>query len=209
MKRGSLAARFLVAAVLVAAIVARMWRADWKRVLGIKPEAEHRSGLSQPSEDADADAAKVEESIEFSDRFGRVENGSAYDRASVEVGTAKKVVLPQGAIVRRTTELGEVQLFMKKTMQFFGDPDKPMSIRDARKKMGCAVKREGDALVIAAYGESDAHSEGGAHVRIVAIVPLNVEIEWRGGLSGPTNPAKEWTAVPDAPDPDLIAKYRR
>jgi hypothetical protein len=171
-------------------------------------------------------------SIELSERFGRVENGSAYDRAAVDLGTAKKLTLPDDAVVRRSGEAGKVQLFMKKTLAFGGHPPEPMSIRDARKNMGCAVKAEGDALVVATFGEWDSRIEGGTELRLVAVVPEGVEVEQRKGLSGPdsagrewhgqyltkpkdakrgywygpASPADGWTAVPAVADPDRIAK---
>jgi hypothetical protein len=171
-------------------------------------------------------------SIELSNHFGKVENGSAYDRAEVDLGDAKKLVLPADAIVRRTGEEGKVQLFMKKTLAFGGHPPEPMSIRDARKNMGCAVKVEGDALVIATFGEWDSHIEGGAHMRLVAVVPEGLALEQRKELSGPDSTGREWdgayltkprdaqggywygpaspgdgwTAVPAVPDPNQTAK---
>jgi hypothetical protein len=171
-------------------------------------------------------------SIELSDRFGNVENGSAYDRAAVDLGTAKKVVLPHDAVIRRGGEPGKMQFFMKKTMGFHGHPPKPMSIRDARKNMGCAVKVEGDDLLLATFGEWDSHIEGGTRMKLVAEVPEGIDVEQRKGLSGedsvgrewhseylskpkdakggywygPASPAEGWRAVPDVPDPDRQAR---
>src|SRR5262245_58053584 len=70
-------------------------------------------------------------SIELSNRFGKVENGSAYDQAAVDLGATKKLVLPDNAVVQRSGEAGKVQLFMKKTLAFGGHPPEPMSIRNA------------------------------------------------------------------------------
>ena len=167
-------------------------------------------------------------SIQISDRFGKVENGSAYDRVILDLGPRKKLVLPDNAVVRRAGEPGKGQLFMKKTLGFCGYPPKPMSIRDSRHNMGCAVKLEGDALVVATYGEWDC-VEGGAEMRLVAVVPEGVDVEQRKGLSGadsagwigtyltkprdtsgywngPASPADEWTALPGEPDPDRKAE---
>jgi hypothetical protein len=156
-----------------------------------------------------------------------IENGDAYDRAVVELGSAKRIVLPDDAVVRRTGEPGVVRLFMKKTLGFHGHPPKPMSIRDARKNMGCAVKAEEDGLVVATYGEW-LSKEGGTEMKILAVVPEGTKVdqekdlsgmnsagqEWHGKyLSkpkdakgghwyGPASPAEGWTAVPDVPDPN-------
>jgi hypothetical protein len=160
-----------------------------------------------------------------------VENGSAFDKAAVDIGTATRLVLPHDAVVRRQGEAGKVQFFMMKTLAFGGHPPEPMSIRDARKDMGCAVKTDGDALVITTFGEWDSHKEGGARMKLVVLVPEEVEIEQRNGLSGegsagrewhgqyltkpkdakggywygPASPAEGWRAVPDVPDPDRTA----
>jgi hypothetical protein len=170
-------------------------------------------------------------SVVLSERFGKVENGSAFDRAAVDLGNARKVVLPHDVVVRRTSAATEVRLFMKKTLAFGGHPPERMSIRDARKNMGCAGKSEGDALLVATYGEWDSRIEGGADMKLVVVVPEDVEVEQRKGLSGPdsagqewhgqyltrpkaahggwwygpASPADGWTAVPDVPDADRTA----
>jgi len=161
-----------------------------------------------------------------------VENGSAFDRAAVEIGTAKKLVLPHNATVRQSGETGKVQFFMKKSLSFLGHPPEPMSIRDARKNMGCAVKIEGRELVLATFAEWDSHKEGGTRIKLLVAVPKGVEVEQRKGLSGensvghewhgqyltkpkdaeggywygPASPAQGWMAVPDVPDPDRTAQ---
>jgi hypothetical protein len=161
-----------------------------------------------------------------------VENGTAYDRATVDVGAARTVVLPDTATVRRAPAGGAVRLFMAKRLSFFGHPPAPMSVRHGRKNMGCAVRAEGDALVIATFGEWDSHIEGGAGMKLMAFVPEGLVVERRAGLSGensagrgqhgafvarpegargghwygPATPAPGWTAVPDEPDPDRTAR---
>jgi len=160
-----------------------------------------------------------------------VENGTAHDRATIDLGTARKVALPDTAAVRRAGEARKVQLFMAKTLSFAGHPPESMSVRGARKNMGCAIRIEGDALVVATYGEWDSRVEGGAHLKLVAVVPAGVEVERRNGLSGPdstghsrhgqhlskpkgaqdgywygpASPAEGWTAVPAVPDVERTA----
>jgi hypothetical protein len=158
-----------------------------------------------------------------------IENGSAFDKAAVDIGTASKLVLPHDAMVRRKGEARKVQFFMMKTLEFAGHPPEPMSIRDARKNMGCAVKTGGGYLLIATFGEWDSHIEGGTRMKLVVDVPEGLEVEQRKGLSGedsagherhgqhltkpkggywygPAAPAEGWTAVPDVPDPDRTAE---
>ncbi|HEY2784091.1 MAG TPA: hypothetical protein VGJ05_03875 [Fimbriiglobus sp.] len=161
-----------------------------------------------------------------------VENGSAYDRAAFDLGAAKKVVLSDWAMVRRSAETEKVVLFMKKTLNFSGHPSERVSIRDERKRMGCVVKAKEGALVIATFGEWDSHIEGGAYMRVIAVIPEGVEVEQRNGLSGEHSAGKEWPggrppwpgepkggyvwgpgsvaggwkAIPDVPDSDHTAE---
>lgn len=198
----------LPAVLLVAA--GSMWLAGW------------RPGEHDPSVVV-SDGVRINENVE---------NGTAFDRAGIDLGTARKVVLPDTAAVRRSAEAGAVELLMAKRLAFGGHPPARVSIRDARRNMGCAVKAEGDALVVATYGEWDSHIEGGADMRLVAVVPEGVEVEQRKGLSGeasagrewrgeyltrpkdakggwwygPASPAGEWSAVPAVPDPGVAAR---
>jgi len=161
----------------------------------------------------------------------KVENGTAYDRATVDVGSAKRILLPDSATVRRTGDHGPVRLFMAKRLAFAGHPPQPMSIRDGRNNMGCAIKVEGDGLVIATFGEWN-NVEGGADIKLVAHVPATLAVEQRSDLSGvtsaargwhgvdvsrlaegkggywygPSSPTTGWSAVPDEPDPDRTAR---
>src|SRR5262245_25086909 len=161
----------------------------------------------------------------------QVENGTAYDRAIVDVGSAKRIVLPDSATVRRTGDDGPVRLFMAKRLAFAGHPPQPMSIRDGRNNMGCATKTEGDGIVIATFGEWN-NIEGGADIKLVAHVPATLTVEQRSDLSGvksaargwqgvdvskpadakggywygPSLPTTGWSVVPDEPDPDRTAR---
>jgi hypothetical protein len=140
----------------------------------------------------------------------KVENGTAFDRAIIDLGSTKKVVLPREATIHRGGEAGKIQLFMAKTLAFAGHPPEPMSIHSQRKSMGCAVRTERNALVVAIHGEWDSGIEGGARAKLVAVVPNGVEVDRRAGLSKPLDagrawnglslPAEGWPAVPDVPD---------
>jgi hypothetical protein len=133
-------------------------------------------------------------SLELGERWGKfgiVENGSAYDRAAVDLDAAKRLILPDTAIIRDGGVGSQVEIFMKKTLGFHGHPPSQMSIRDTRKKMGCAVKIEDDGLVIATFGEWES-KEGGAHLRLIAVVPNGVKVEQRKDLSGPHSIGREW-----------------
>ncbi|MDY3553652.1 hypothetical protein R5W24_002756 [Gemmata sp. JC717] len=122
----------------------------------------------------------------------RVENGTAYDRGAIDLRAAKRLVLPDNVTVQSPGTAGTVQLFMAKKLNFGGHPPEPMSIRSARKNMGCAVRAEGDALVVATYGEWDSRIEGGASMAVVAVVPAELAVDLRPGLSGPSSSGREW-----------------
>jgi len=160
-----------------------------------------------------------------------VENGTAYDRATVDIGSANRIVLPNSATVRRTGNDGPVRLFMAKRLAFAGHPPQSMSIRDGRNNMGCAITSEGNGVVIATFGEWNS-IEGGADIKLVAHVPATLTVEQRSDLSGtisvargwygvdvskpadakggywyaPTSPIIGWSVIPDEPDPDRTAR---
>ena len=118
---------------------------------------------SGPAIQPDKKEAKEEEnrSLVIGEKFGKVENGSAFDKTTLDLGKYKKVVLPDKATVLQEGDGAKLQIFMKKTLHFLGHPPEAMSIRQARKYMGCAVKAEKDAQIIATFGEWDSHIEGG------------------------------------------------
>lgn len=155
-----------------------------------------------------------------------VENGSAFDRAALDVTPYKVLVLPEDAEVREGAPQGQLQIFTRKVLAFGGHPPERMSVSGARKNMGCAVKAEGDVLTVATLGEWDSHIEGGAFMGLLFIVPEGIEVRRQAGLSGedsagrewagayltkpkdakggywygPASPAGGWSAVPDVPD---------
>jgi hypothetical protein len=155
-----------------------------------------------------------------------VENGTVYERARIDVQGVRKVVFPKDAIVRRTHGPEAVQLFMAKQLQFFGHPPAPINLQSAHAYLGCAIRKDSDALLVATYGEWGS-KEGGARVHLLALVPEGLPVDQRGDLSGPQSlanqgaelssagpgywygaraPAKDWTAVPSSPDPEKNAE---
>ncbi len=133
-------------------------------------------------------------SVEFGRKRGNVENGTAYDKAFIKIGNYTKVILPDDAAVRHDGEQKTLQIYMKKTLSFGGHPPEPISIKQARRYMGCAVQTEKTALVVATYGEW--HSiEGGARMRLLLVVPKEVEIEKRPRLSGEKSIGGDWNGI--------------
>jgi hypothetical protein len=151
-----------------------------------------------------------------------IENGSAFEQATIEVKKHERIFLPDDAEVRHVGHGHVVHIYMKKTLEYFGH-GVPKSIRQARNDMGCAMKADGDALWIATFGEWDTQIEGGAYMCILIEVPAGVRVEPRKGLSGPPwggrplgirrdlreriEPGKGgWQAIPAVPDPEHRAK---
>jgi hypothetical protein len=162
----------------------------------------------------------------------KVQNGRAYDRAFIDRGTYTAVVVPGTAKVKTIGQSERIEIYMEKSLHFGGHPPEPMSIRQARKHMGCACRVEQDKLLIATYGEWDSHIEGRASMGLLLRVPEGLRVETRDDLSGedsagrewhgayltkpkevtdgywygPASPAEGWTAVPSVPDPAFTAK---
>ena len=162
-------------------------------------------------------------------RFGNVQNGSAYDKASLDITKYNKLFLPSNATIKRNGEPGKLEIYMEKTLGFVGHPPESMSIKKTRKEMGCTCRADGDSLMVATYGEWNSHIEGGASMQLLFVVPKSIEIEtdeslsgedskgleWDGGYLtkpknfeegywyGPASSATGWSAIPDIPDTDL------
>lgn len=166
-------------------------------------------------------SCRLDPSVVTADKFRidridwNVENGSAYDRSTVELGASNKVVLPEDAVVRRSGVPGKIQVLMEKTLGFGGHPGEPMSIHEARKEMGCATRVDGDVIMLATFGEWDSHIEGGATMKLIVIIPQEIDVERRKGLSGPKSAANSdgpaptadgWSAIPSVADPERTAR---
>jgi hypothetical protein len=200
------------------------------------PPAPARYTAAPSSRDPGPASAGEDRSVVISDRFPpigevKVENGSAFDRASLDVSPYKVLVLPDDAEVRQGAPDKALQIFMRKVLAYHGHPSERMSVSGERKNMGCAVNAEGDMLTVATFGEWDSHEEGGALMGLLFIVPEGVEVRRQAGLSGehsagrewhgvyltkpkdakggywygPASPADGWSAVPDIPDTERRA----
>src|SRR5262249_49997426 len=69
-------------------------------------------------------------------------NGKAYDKATLCIKPAAKLVLPEEASVARHDEADEVIVYMEKSMHLGCHLDHSVSIKDERNEMGCVVKLE-------------------------------------------------------------------
>ncbi|HVT81196.1 MAG TPA: hypothetical protein VHM90_11120 [Phycisphaerae bacterium] len=150
---------------------------------------------------------------------GNIVNGIAYDAGVIDVGTAARVVVPEGTVVRETAGDRRVHIYLQKRLAWHGQPLIPTDIHYERHKMGSAYRREGDALILGTYGEWDSKAEGGAYVRLAVDVPAGMKVEMRKGLSGMESPvlvgepifdslqsrpfAAGWYQIKDQPDKSL------
>ena len=136
------------------------------------------------AEDPKREDPPEDKSLVIGKQKSKVENGSAFDKGIVELGKRKRLAIPENAEVIHKGDGTNVEVFMKKTMNFGGHPPRPMSIRVARKYTGCATKDEDGLLQLATYGEWST-KEGGGRIRLVLVVPEKIEVVRQKALSGP------------------------
>jgi hypothetical protein len=133
-----------------------------------------------------------------------VVNGFSYEKATLQLPPNKSLVIPQEALVERKKQGDKVEIYLEKSLDFFGHPPSPMHIRDAREYMGIASREEKDAIFIATFGEWDSHVEGAASIRILLCVPEKVELKKAERLSGEESKAHfnedgSWIKLIDSP----------
>ena len=181
-------------------------------------------------EEAELPSPKSEDpSIVFTRVFaGNIENGSLYDKAEIALTGYSKLIVPETARVRFDEADQRLQIYLKKSLLFVGQIDEPMTVRNTRKYMGLATRKEGEGLVLATFGEWDSHIEGGTWMEIQLIVPKKTTVEIRpdqcgvrsiahqpignwivkspdakdGFWFGRSSPASGWSVVPSVPDPE-------
>src|SRR5262249_16660079 len=111
-------------------------------------------------------------------------NGKAYDVAALQVEPKRKVVVPdQATVVERHDQAGVLLVYMEKRASIRAHFTRSVSIADYRKAMGCAVKLEQGALLIGTFGEFG-FLEGATSMKLLVLVPPQVEVERRVGLIG-------------------------
>ncbi|MCP4614155.1 MAG: hypothetical protein GY845_36175 [Planctomycetes bacterium] len=133
-----------------------------------------------------------------------VVNGFSYEKATLQLPSHKPLVIPQEALVERKRQGDEVEIYLEKSLEFFGHPPSPMHIRDAREYMGIALREEKDAILVATFGEWDSHVEGGASIRVFVCVPEKMELKTVKQLSGEESKAYfdedgSWMKLMDSP----------
>jgi hypothetical protein len=157
----------------------------------------------------------------WEDNGEEVQDGWAYDRAVLDLRGGVVLVVPQDAEVVEGGSGDRVEVYMEKVLAS-GVHLGGMSIRDVRRKLGCAWRVEGGRLWLATYGEWNSHFEGGAYMFLVLRVPGRVRVERHPGLAGDESlahrrePGSEkwweptvapgWHALPDVPDAEHKAR---
>ena len=114
-----------------------------------------------------------------------VTDGTAYDRAELDLTSLARIAVPKTATVFRSEDARHCRVIMEKTLDFAGHPDKAVSIEETRAKMGCATRTSNDTIEIGTFGEYDTHIEGGAFLHLRISVPVGMEVICRDDLEGP------------------------
>jgi hypothetical protein len=125
-----------------------------------------------------------------------IENGMAFDQASVDLKGAKSVTLPEKAHVVRADDVSGLRIFMRKTMEFYGRSGESLSIRHTRTFMGCAAERKKEELRLATFGEG-LSTDGGGWMSLVVHAPTTIDIRQSPGFQGIDSPTRSWK--PDKP----------
>jgi hypothetical protein len=161
---------------------------------------------------------------------GKFDIGWAYDRAVLDVRTVAGLVVPHDARVEQGgIPMNRAEVYLEKRLARVGNLRDPMTIRGARRNMGCVCKPDSGRLVLATYGEA-CNFDGETTIALLVRVPDGVPVERQGDLSGPNSrgqrwddgqvpppldpangpwwgarisPAPGWVPVPSVPDPDF------
>lgn len=140
-----------------------------------------------------------------------VQNGDAYECVSLNLPPfIREIKLPKNTIVRESKERGKAAVYLKKSLGYMGHPGKEVtSIYKESKKMGVAVRVEGNCLWVALYGTWGSF-EGGSDIQAAILLPSGIRVkehshlkfedteEWEGTKH--FRPS-EWFLLPTSPDP--------
>lgn len=128
----------------------------------------------------------------------RVKNGEVYDCGALRYSSLQKLRVPEEMTIVRTTDADHFSVHLTKALLYQGHPIEPLSRDQARQKMGCAYRAEGNTLILATFGEW-LTNEGGAIMRFTVSVPAGLEVETSPGLAGPDSAAQDRTSIPQFP----------
>ena len=129
----------------------------------------------------------------------RVHNGTVVDVATIPLGGATRLALPASAVVTQVGPAGVMRVQMTKRLGFHGHPPRSMSIAEGRRLMGVAIRRNGEVLELATFGDFST-KEGGASIELAVRVPPGVHVEKKLELEGDTSPARGSSSGREDPD---------
>jgi hypothetical protein len=128
--------------------------------------------------------AKGDKSLIIKNSFGKVQNGSAFEKTSILALSDTLLIIPMNAIAEPNDTRDSIKLFIAKTISFGGHPPREIGIQACRNYFGAALKREKQILKIATFGEWDSRIEGAAWINMIITYPTRMKIERRTNLSG-------------------------
>ena len=117
---------------------------------------------------------------------GMVTNGTAFDRATIDMGECRWIMVPSKTEVEFAEEPGRLTLMMKKEMSIMGHPPKRITIDEVRQKIGCAYRKHDGKILVGKFGEFDSGGEGGEFVSLKVRVPRGTVIERNDDLELPS-----------------------
>ena len=105
----------------------------------------------------------------------RVQNGARFESAQLE-WKSETVVVPDTWNVKRSTTNGNIQLKVKKELNYYGFPEQRVTIENVSSEMGVALKRENKDLYLRDFGGYSTQS-GGAKVSVEIAVPMSCKVK--------------------------------
>jgi len=162
-----------------------------------------------------------------------VHNGTAFDRAELELGEHHTVVIPTRAALVRATRGNSIVIELEKSLGFVGHPGKRFTIDEARRDMGCAWLSKDGQIRLATFGEFSC-GDGGKSVALEVTVPEGIAVErddrhemsradgygargsklrqsQDGGETwyAPEGSEERWHPVADVPNPERASQHNR
>jgi hypothetical protein len=166
--------------------------------------------------------------------IGIVRNGTAYDRAVLELGDHDTIVIPTRAKLERAAGNAAIVIEMEKSLGFMGHPVQRITIDEARRDMGCAWLSKNGKLFLATFGEFLSGGDGGRTIELTVAVPEGIHVErddryemvrtsdlsahsskLREHISdgevwySPKGSDEKWLSIDDEPCPERAAQHDR
>jgi len=123
----------------------------------------------------------IERGIVLGERWGHVVNGSAFERAILDVPGVQSVHVPEDATVE-TIRGDRIEIYLEKVLAYRGHPPQPMSIVTARHEVGVSYQQQGTRLWFRTFGAWDSRIEGGMAIRVVVRVPASLTVVRDGAV---------------------------